>query len=89
VLGVTKMAGREVMAVSVLERRAWKALEDAPAQPGFLLRPEKAAVDAAVDRIEQGQPILQRRVLDALPLVESLFALEEKPLFAHVLGVTL
>ena len=55
-------------------------------QLSFLLGPEQAAVDAAADRIEQCEPVVQRRVLDGLPAVETFLPPVKAPLLADVLG---
>lgn len=52
-------------------------------------RLQPAAADEAFHGIQQFKPIFQRRMLHALPLVETLLALGEKPFAPHALSVDL
>ncbi len=52
-------------------------------------RLQAAAGDEALHGIQQFQPIFQRRIYHALPLVETLCALGEDPFPANALGVDL
>jgi hypothetical protein len=63
VLGAIKMTGRRFISKSC----AGKSFRNDFAQARLLFRPQQAAVDAAAHRIQQGQPIFQRRVFDFLP----------------------
>ena len=55
----------------------------------FFFRPQASAIDPAPYRIEEFQPVLQRRVGDLLPLVVALFARIEYPRAPDVLSVNL
>src|SRR5271163_4060626 len=55
----------------------------------LLLGAQQPAVDAPLYRVQQFQPILQRRFLNCPPLVVAVFARVENPIAAHVLGVHL
>ena len=55
----------------------------------FLFRTKQTPVDAALDRIEQFQPVFQRRLVDGLPLVVALLPLEKFPVASDVLGIYL
>src|SRR6266566_2566551 len=50
---------------------------------------QQPAIDAALHRIEQFQPIFQWRVRDRLPLGIAPFASEEPPIAAHALDIDL
>src|SRR6266404_6106404 len=55
----------------------------------LLFGAEQAPVDPALHRVEQLHPILQRRVLDCLPLIKAFFAREKQPFATDMLNIHL
>src|ERR1039458_2946010 len=69
--------------------RLGKPFADPAAKTLLVFRLQTAARDEPLHRVEQFQPVLQRRFGHGLPLIETLFALEEPPLATHALGINL
>ncbi len=72
-----------------VEVRIWKSLANAFFDSRLFFGTQQPAIDAAAHRIEQFQPIFQRRIGDVLPLIETTFASEETPLSTDMLGIAL
>jgi hypothetical protein len=60
-----------------------------PAQSFLIVGLEPATVDHALHRVEQQQPILERRLWHGLPLIEALRAHKKTPVPAHALRIDL
>lgn len=54
-----------------------------------MFRLQPAPGDEPLHRIQQFQPILERRFRHGLPLIKSFFPLEKTPIAAHALGINL
>ncbi len=80
---------RESSSATLRELRIRKPFADGLCHPRFFFGPQQAAVDASFDCIQQFEPILQRRVLYPLPLIEAPFASKKEPIPAHVLDIDL
>lgn len=66
-----------------------KSFADLSAQSHFIVRLVTAAIDEALNRIEQFHPIFQRRFGNGLPDIVTLFALEKFPVAPDVLRIDL
>src|SRR5665213_2065955 len=69
--------------------RFGKTLADQAAQPLLVVRLITAAVDEPLHRVEQLEPVFQRRFRHALPLVKTLRAMKKTPFAADVLHIDL
>lgn len=69
--------------------RVWKAFANRLFDALLFLRAGTSPIDTALDGVQQFKPILQRRILDRLPLVVTLFAREEAPFPADALDINL
>ena len=66
-----------------------KFLANPAAKVLLVFRLQTAAGDEPLHRVQQFQPVLQRRFRHGLPLIKALFALEKQPFPAHALGINL
>ena len=72
-----------------LQLGSGKELEDQLFDSILLFRPKEPSVDAALDPIEQLEPVLQEGLGQRLPAVVALFAREKTPLLADPMSVDL
>lgn len=74
---------------ALIDFRIRESLADEQLHPRLFFRSQQAALNAALDGIEQFEPVFERWLPDGLPLIVAALAGEETPLAAYVLDVNL